>query len=61
MLLYKILSRRIIWKDLLNSQIMKQAAGRTEEAHELDWLCTVQNLRMDGKILVQIVRFTWWL
>ena len=35
---------------------MKQAAGGTEEAHELDWLCTVQNQRMDGKILVQIVR-----
>ena len=35
---------------------MKQAAGGTEEAHELDWLSTVQNLRMDGKILVQIVR-----
>ena len=35
---------------------MKQAAGRTEEAHELGWLCSVQNLRMDGKILVQIIR-----
>ena len=36
---------------------MKQAAeGGTVEAHELDWLCSVQNLRMDGKILVQIVR-----
>ena len=35
---------------------MKQAAGGTEEAVELDWLSTVQNLHMDGKILVQIVR-----
>ena len=35
---------------------MKQAAGVMEEAHELDWLRTVQNLHMDGKILVQIVR-----
>jgi hypothetical protein len=36
---------------------MKQAAGGgTEEAHEVDWLSSVQNLRMDGKILVQIVR-----
>ena len=35
---------------------MKQAAGWMEEVHELDWPCTVQNLRMDGKILVKIVR-----
>jgi hypothetical protein len=35
---------------------MKQAAGGMEEDRELDWLSTDQNLRMDDKILVKIVR-----
>ena len=42
--------------DLINGQIMKRAAEEAAEAHGLDWLSTVQNLRMGGRILVQLVR-----